>query len=51
MTSVGYSKPIKLEVRLQSSNGFLRNEMGLIQGIVSKHQSQLKEAWHAYFHD
>ncbi|WP_083381479.1 hypothetical protein [Nitrosomonas ureae] len=25
--------------------------MGRIQGIISEHQSQLKERWHAYFHN
>ncbi|WP_370867439.1 DUF4160 domain-containing protein [Nitrosomonas sp.] len=38
-------------IRLQSSGGFSRNEMARIQSIISEHQIQLKEAWHAYFHD
>lgn len=38
-------------VRLQSSGGFSRNEIGRLQGIISDHQHQLREAWHAYFHD
>lgn len=38
-------------VRLQSSGGFSRNEIGRLQGIINEHQLQLKEAWHAYFYD
>lgn len=38
-------------IRLQSSGDFSRNEMARIQSIIIEHQIQLKEAWHAYFHD
>ena len=38
-------------VRLQSSSGFSRNEIIRIQRIVGEHQTQLREAWNAYFHD
>lgn len=38
-------------VRLQSSGGFSRNEIMRIQSVIVEYQIQLKEAWHAYFHD
>ncbi|MGH8549073.1 MAG: DUF4160 domain-containing protein [Methylococcales bacterium] len=38
-------------VRLQSSGGYLRNEIIRIQKVVSDYQLQLREAWNAYFHD
>jgi hypothetical protein len=34
---------------LQRSGGFSRTEVGRIQKLVSNHQTQLLEAWHAYF--
>jgi Domain of unknown function (DUF4160) len=37
--------------RLQSSGGFSRNEIIRIQRVVGEYQTQLKEAWNAYFHD
>jgi len=36
-------------VRLQSSGGFNRVEIGRIQKIIDEHQTQLKEAWNDYF--
>lgn len=36
-------------IRLQSSGGFSRAEMGRIQKLVSVHQRELLEAWHEYF--
>ena len=36
-------------IRLQRSGGFSRTEVGRIQKLVSNHQTQLLEAWHAYF--
>lgn len=38
-------------VRLQSSGGFSRNELARIQNIINQHQTQLIEAWNAYFHN
>lgn len=38
-------------VRLQSSGGFSRSEITRIQSVIVEHQIQLKEAWHAYFHN
>ena len=38
-------------VRLQSSGGFSRNEIIRIQRVVGEYQTQLREAWNAYFHD
>jgi len=43
----------------RSDNKIVCNKMGLtpfiafiaFQSIISEHQIQLKEAWHAYFHD
>lgn len=37
-------------VRLQTSGGFSRTEIGRIQRLVSEHQAELVEAWNAYFH-
>jgi hypothetical protein len=36
-------------VRLQSSGGFSRVEIGRIQRLVSEHQRELTEAWNEYF--
>jgi hypothetical protein len=36
-------------VRLQSSGGLSRVEIGWIDKLVSKHQSELMEAWDEYF--
>ncbi len=36
-------------VRLQSSGGLSRVEIGRIEKLVSKHQSDLMEAWNEYF--
>jgi len=38
-------------VRLQSSDGFSRNEIIRIHRVVGEYQIQLREAWNAYFHD
>lgn len=38
-------------VRLQSSGGFMRNEITRILVLVSEHQAELLEAWNAYFND
>ena len=38
-------------VRLQGSGGLSRVEIGRIEKLVSKHQSELMEAWDEYFHD
>jgi hypothetical protein len=38
-------------VRLQSSGGLSRVEIGRIERLVRKHQSELMEAWNEYFHD
>jgi len=37
-------------IRLQSSGGFARTELGRIQKLVSAHQADLLEAWNEYFH-
>jgi len=36
-------------VRLQSSGGLSRVEISRIEKLVSKHQSELMEAWNEYF--
>ncbi|MCL0037753.1 DUF4160 domain-containing protein [Thermodesulfovibrionales bacterium] len=36
-------------IRLQSSGGFNRLEIGRIQKIIDEYQTQLKEAWNDYF--
>jgi len=36
-------------VRLHSSSGFNRPEIGKIRSIVEEHQVALTEAWHEYF--
>ena len=36
-------------VRLQSSGGFGRAEIGQILKIINQHHQQLVEAWHEYF--
>ena len=36
-------------VRLQSSGGLSRVEIGRFEKLVSKHQSELMEAWNEYF--
>ncbi|WP_372715908.1 DUF4160 domain-containing protein [Immundisolibacter sp.] len=36
-------------VRLQSSGGLSRVEIGRIEKLVSQHQSELMEAWDEYF--
>ena len=36
-------------VRLQTSGGFSRPEVGRIQKLVSSRQTELLEAWNAYF--
>ena len=38
-------------VRLQGSGGLSRVEIGRIEKLVSKHQSELMEAWNEYFCD
>ncbi len=38
-------------VRLQGSGGFSRVEIGRIEKLVRKHQSELMEAWNDYFRD
>jgi hypothetical protein len=38
-------------VRLQSSGGLSRIEIRHIERLVSRHQSELMEAWDEYFHD
>ena len=38
-------------VRLQSSGGYTRHEIIRIQKIVGEYQTQLMDAWNAYFHD
>ena len=38
-------------VRLQSSDGFKRTEIGRIQKLITEQHSQLMEAWNAYFRD
>jgi hypothetical protein len=37
-------------VRLQSSGGLSRVEISRIERLVSKHQTELMEAWDEYFH-
>jgi hypothetical protein len=36
-------------LRLQRSGGFSRVEMGRIQKLLNKHETELLEAWNAYF--
>ncbi|MEQ6340572.1 MAG: DUF4160 domain-containing protein [Gammaproteobacteria bacterium] len=36
-------------IRLQSSGGFSRVEIGQIQKIINEHHLQLAEAWYGYF--
>lgn len=36
-------------IRLQSSGGFSRAEIGQIMRIINQHYQQLVEAWHEYF--
>ncbi|HHT9114609.1 MAG: DUF4160 domain-containing protein [Planctomycetes bacterium] len=36
-------------VRLQSSGGFSRMEIGKIRMIIGEYHSKLVEAWHEYF--
>jgi hypothetical protein len=36
-------------IRLQSSSGFSRAEIGQILKIINQHHQQLVEAWHEYF--
>ena len=36
-------------VRLQSSGGFSRVEIGQIEGVVAHHRQSLLEAWNEYF--
>ena len=36
-------------VRLQRSGGFSRREIGRIQKLLSQRQTELLEAWNAYF--
>lgn len=36
-------------IRLQSSGGFSRAELGRIQKLVSDHNRMFQEAWDAYF--
>lgn len=36
-------------VRLQTSNGFSRSELGQIQAIIEPNQQALLEAWHEFF--
>lgn len=38
-------------VRLQSSGGFSRAEIGRILRLVHSHRRHLQEAWDAYFND
>lgn len=38
-------------VRLQSSGGFRRHELGKIEKIIDKHRNELIEAWNEYFSD
>jgi Domain of unknown function (DUF4160) len=38
-------------VRLQSSEGFSRSEIGRIDRIIDEHRDQLVEAWNEYFGD
>ncbi len=36
-------------IRLQSSGGFNRREIGQVHKIIDQHYLQLTEAWHEYF--
>jgi hypothetical protein len=36
-------------IRLQSSGGFSRTEIGLMLKIINQHRKKLVEAWHEYF--
>ena len=36
-------------LRLQSSGGLSRTEIGRIQGLVREHREELVEAWNEYF--
>ncbi len=36
-------------VRLQSTRGFSRAEIGRIQKLISEHHTELVEAWNEYF--
>ena len=36
-------------LRLQSSGGLSRTEIGQIQGLVREHREELVEAWNEYF--
>ena len=36
-------------LRLQSSGGFSRTEIGRIQGLVREHREEIVEAWNEYF--
>jgi hypothetical protein len=36
-------------IRLHTSDGFSRTEIGRIQKFVQSHANELKEAWYAYF--
>ena len=36
-------------IRLQSSGGFSRAEIGQILKMINQHHQQLVEAWHEYF--
>ena len=36
-------------IRLQSSGGFSRTEIGRIQRLVREHREELVEAWNEYF--
>ncbi len=38
-------------IRLQSSEGFSRSEIGRIDRIIDAHHAQLVEAWDEYFGD
>ena len=37
-------------VRLQTSGGFSRAEIGRIRNLVEEHRKELMEAWNEYFH-
>ena len=36
-------------IRLQSSAGFSRNDIGKVRRMIDENQAQLLEAWHGYF--
>ena len=36
-------------VRMQSSGGFTRPEIGRIRNLVNQHEEELLEAWNEYF--